>query len=1456
MEDVLTGVPDVGETFGSFGNIAEGIFGTLEDAIGNSYGGVLDAVLVAAASFFGSHPWFDGSPIDILEDLIDTYFPEAGEVIDQLTFAQKVMRLTQKIADIIAELAPEVADFVEAAYDKYKELGDKMREVGRSIGEKIIGFVEAIVGKILRIVEDAINASFENFSDMIGFEGILGIDIGDWSFFDMSFNIYVRPNFRFMEHLFFDLARECILDGRDFETASAIGEYLEYILFAWEISPTLHFDFSVTGFDAAHNDFIDKLFDLLNAGVSFSGHANAVLRLFTLRNLEFVKGSYLDVLEWSFGIRVSVNLGMSLLDILVGGAGGGVLEKLGEFVGLNTIGVNAWFTFEYDIIQDLTNPRSSSLTWLVTMGASISISLDLLVVAASLYGSIEVIISYLRERSEGMVLPIRKGVRTIITLKLKLRFVLWTWKKTWTWEWGQPEDIQVDPSDPEFGRSEMGPDADNDGLSDSFEEKYEGLDPNDADSDNDGVDDYHEVKVMDSCPSDPDSDGDGLTDAEEWDLATNWLEPDTELDGLTDYQEVRIYGTSPFSFDTDGDALSDRYEVTHNWNMTGITPTVEYVTIGGVKFDDHTDPLNPDTDGDSIPDGSEGPMGPYYGLADLYNETPEAGLDPGPLIFNGGYTHPLDADTDDDSYLQLYDGSIDMALMQRLSPVGTQGLEYPMNDGNEIRGFTITLYDDEGEPYEKKVYTNPVNPDSDGDTGVSMAERLSPPAGAWLRSDGYELAQTPPSDPTDGDSDDDGIIDGLEGILREDSNHTFYLDPDTDHDGLPDLTDMLLGTDPLSPDTDLDMIPDGDEFFLFGTNPCLADSDGDMVSDGEEVYIWHTNPHLDDSDGDGLSDGKEIFVTFSDPLDEDGDNDGLTDFEEFRVYGTSPFIYDCDGDLLSDGDEVLLYGTDPLNWDSDYDSITEPDVNGDMTWPMSDYDEIVVYGTDPLHADLDADGLTDAWELYLASGEIPWLDPIPLDPTSNDTDQDLLLDGAELVIENYTDLTFPYLSRGIVYPYNSSPVLQDSDGDTLIDYQEVMVFNTRPDCNDTDGDSLTDFSEVWVFNTSALSADTDGDNLTDSEEAVYEIWPYGPFPPSNWSVGFTSENEPADGDAPLNYSVVYNFTLGSLGHPDPTESIQVARSKVLAQTTFESSATDYDSDGDYLPDGAEVYLYASNPMDPDSDSDGTWDTYEFDTDLDELEDGIEFAIGMQMVPGGGIFNPDSDLDGLLDGVEVYTHKTDPASDDTDGDGYSDGLEVALGLDPLTATTEEEYEDALEGAVAREEAGFVILTPNAFAEVSESAAVVVANFTPFDSMWFRFDNGAGWSDNVSMAYSASKGLWYNENMTWAPGNYTLEVFGEDSLGNIYVQTVSFIVPAAQQPWLWWLLIAAGGVVGFVFITLLGRHQGWWLRQEKEGDSSEEHKEKPEKEEKKKSKSTRPTKKKKTSKKRKKKEGDKE
>ena len=115
------------------------------------------------------------------------------------------------------------------------------------------------------------------------------------------------------------------------------------------------------------------------------------------------------------------------------------------------------------------------------------------------------------------------------------------------------------------------------------------------------------------------------------------------------------------------------------------------------------------------------------------------------------------------------------------------------------------------------------------------------------------------------DTDEDGISDSIEDKYD-------FLDPedpsdaelDQDNDGLSNVAEIQLGSDPEEQDTDNDEILDGDEV-INQTSPILADTDGDSLNDGQEISIG-TNPLISDTDGDGITDGVE-FENGSNPLD-------------------------------------------------------------------------------------------------------------------------------------------------------------------------------------------------------------------------------------------------------------------------------------------------------------------------------------------------------------------------------------------------------------------------------------------------------------------------------------------------------------------------------------------------------------------------------------------------------------
>ncbi len=65
---------------------------------------------------------------------------------------------------------------------------------------------------------------------------------------------------------------------------------------------------------------------------------------------------------------------------------------------------------------------------------------------------------------------------------------------------------------------------------------------------------------------------------------------------------------------------------------------------------------------------------------------------------------------------------------------------------------------------------------------------------------------------------------------------------DLDADNYTDALEPDLGLDPSNPDTDADGVADGDELNIYGTSPTLFDTDGDGASDGEELFGIFTNP--------------------------------------------------------------------------------------------------------------------------------------------------------------------------------------------------------------------------------------------------------------------------------------------------------------------------------------------------------------------------------------------------------------------------------------------------------------------------------------------------------------------------------------------------------------------------------------------------------------------------------------
>ncbi len=103
-------------------------------------------------------------------------------------------------------------------------------------------------------------------------------------------------------------------------------------------------------------------------------------------------------------------------------------------------------------------------------------------------------------------------------------------------------------------------------------------------------------------------------------------------------------------------------------------------------------------------------------------------------------------------------------------------------------------------------------------------------------------------------------------------------DPDSDDDGLDDFVEYAIKTDPNDDDTDNDQLTDAEEWQQWLTSPTSVDTDADargpggnlspnpLLFDGFEVNTLGTSPTLADTDGDSRTDFEELGSSFFHPL--------------------------------------------------------------------------------------------------------------------------------------------------------------------------------------------------------------------------------------------------------------------------------------------------------------------------------------------------------------------------------------------------------------------------------------------------------------------------------------------------------------------------------------------------------------------------------------------------------------
>lgn len=753
------------------------------------------------------------------------------------------------------------------------------------------------------------------------------------------------------------------------------------------------------------------------------------------------------------------------------------------------------------------------------------------------------------------------------------------------------------------GLDPLDPDTDGDNLPDKDEDTIYATDPLNTDTDNDGIADGREF----------DSDNDGLTDGDEWGVHhTDRFDTDTDSDGLSDYDELFLHGTDPILMDSDNDSVSDFVELN----------------------DSRIDPLDNDTDNDGLVDGIE-----YYFYKPPFD------------IVSGGYPEVIYDATGFTLVCNTQRNEIDETTTLLLNKYNLNGdLEYDqVIDPTSFHPVTKPSI-----AYDGTNYCIAFQESSTYGTGQ---------LGAFFVNDQFETIY--PEIQVNSDSNVDFyspsiIYDGSKYVVlfqsdndsvNSDKLYRQYITPSGTLQGSNVILDDRVNRFQLP-----DIASDGTNYFAVWThvipidestystdiygqlseNPSflIPDSDFDAsVGFNGDKYLVVFDSH---APGYGSRPTGQFYDTSGQPIGnpflittESGNfdvyavgNNFLVMFYPYDSKSITAYLLTENGDKIGDVFTIKSFPADRNHWK------VSVATNGErvfIAWHEI-YEDVYYWGGSTYSDELyfRSYGMVVSCGLLRATAEetittSDWGDyaGVPTKPDNPDTDNDGILDGAE------------------VYIHNSDPLNPDTDGDLLIDGQEVNQFGTSPTSRDTDSDALNDYEEIYTYTTNPALADTDNDGLDDGEEIEEG---------TNPKVPDTDNEGLIDGDEKHVYQT--DPLKPDTDNDSLTDYIEVA--------VLFTDPNDVDSDNDGLTDGNEYLVYHTQPLIADTDNDG-------------VDDGPE-VVDYETDP----LDSDTDGDMLSDGDEIFTHFTDPLDIDTDDDLITDGDEINVHhTDPLDADSDKD-----------------------------------------------------------------------------------------------------------------------------------------------------------------------------------------
>ncbi|SDZ75329.1 Cadherin domain-containing protein [Thiothrix caldifontis] len=847
-------------------------------------------------------------------------------------------------------------------------------------------------------------------------------------------------------------------------------------------------------------------------------------------------------------------------------------------------------------------------------------------------------------------------------------------------------------------------DTDGDGIGNSKDNDIDGDGiPNategTADADNDNIANQYDL----------DSDGDGIPDNIEAQTTAGYIPPS----GTVSANGVdTAYGAGLTPVNTDGTDTADYLDT--DSDNSGANDTDEAkLTLANADADG--DGLDNAIDTDDASFGSAN-----AGITDVLATYPKVGtqvnwraVNTAPVIPNSAAidyventTAPAvdlaatdDTDTEGDKLVYSITGGDDTALFDFDTVTGvltfktTPSFAAPTDtDGNNTYLVEVAATDSEG-VVTKKMLTITVLKDTDGDSI---------------------------GDKNDLDSDNDGILNSVEGTADTDSDGIAnQFDLDSDGDGIPDNLEAQTTagfTAPSGVDADKNGLDDAYGTGLIPINtdgtdtPDYLDTDADNSgnNDTSEAGITLTGA---DADNDGLDDGID-----SDDAGFGSANAGITDVLAtypdngtdvyWRLVNAAPVIpnpaaidyvekttapavdlaatddTDTEGDKLvysmTGGDDMALFAIDPATGELTFKatpSFAAPtDTDGNNTYLVevaaTDVEGVVTKKllTITVLKDTDHDGVGDKNDLDLDGdgilNSVEGIVDTDGDGIQNQWDLDSDGDGIPDNIEAQTTATFAAPSgvdadkNGVDDAYGASLTPVDTESDSKPDYIDN-------DAENTGGDDNTE-SDVPVL--SGVDADGDGlDDVIDTDDANFGPANAGitdvlaAYPKTGDEVNWRVPNTPPVFESPAATTFDENATGVVL-------NVEVSDDKnTEAALGIGYSIVGSDDDARFTIDPKTGGISFKLTPDYEAPADKNKDNaYTLTVKACDSEGGCsEQTIVINVVD----VDEDNDGDGLMDSKEAELG-TDRWEPDTDGDGLNDGEEVnTLNTNPLKSDTD-------------------------------------------------------------------------------------------------------------------------------------------------------------------------------------------